>query len=440
VNTYSLAHLSDSILLRDLAVLVTKERGITAQLLAHLAEVDSRKLYVAAGYPSLYLYCVQELLFSEDAALKRIRVARAASKVPALLPAVADGSLNLNAVLLLAPHLTTQNADELIGAAAGKTRPEIEHLIAERFPRSETLAMVHDLSVPTSEEGEVELGQAGSEATAGSVDQLAARPPEVSNRRRRMSPIAPRRYEVQVTIDQSTHDKLRHAQALMSPKIPPGDLAAVLDRVLDLAIAQLEKHKLGAGRTSPSARTTANPRRIPKSVRAAVWQRDGGRCTFVSENGRRCSARDRLEFDHIVPVARGGLATTENLRLRCSVHNQYEAERTFGADFIRRKRDQSRRAAEQRQRAAREKASEVIPWLRALQVPPAIARQAAAHCMAVAADSPVEERVRVALSYLGSRIARPRGFAKGSATSNVGATDLAFSSTNPSTSCSTAPP
>jgi hypothetical protein len=38
-----------------------------------------------------------------------------------------------------------------------------------------------------------------------------------------------------------------------------------------------------------------------------------------------------LEFDHIEPVARGGHATTANLRLRCRAHNQYEADRIFAA-------------------------------------------------------------------------------------------------------------
>ena len=62
----------------------------------------------------------------------------------------------------------------------------------------------------------------------------------------------------------------------------------------------------------------------------------------MSESGRRCRERAGLEFDHIEPVARGGEATAENLRLRCAPHNQYEAERAFGADFMERKRAEAR--------------------------------------------------------------------------------------------------
>jgi hypothetical protein len=75
-----------------------------------------------------------------------------------------------------------------------------------------------------------------------------------------------------------------------------------------------------------------------------VQERDGGRCAFVSEAGKRCAETRFLQFDHIDPVARGGEATGENLRLVCSAHNRYAAERVFGAEFMSRKREEARRA------------------------------------------------------------------------------------------------
>src|SRR2546425_12742193 len=118
MNSYSLCHLADRTLLRDLATLVAQDRTTTAALLAHLAEVDARRLYRPAGYPSMYLYCVQELGLSEDAASKRIHAARAARRFPALFAALADGRLHLSAVVLLAAHLTEDTAEELMAAAA----------------------------------------------------------------------------------------------------------------------------------------------------------------------------------------------------------------------------------------------------------------------------------------------------------------------------------
>src|SRR5439155_12683348 len=82
---------------------------------------------------------------SEDGAYKRIHAARAARQFPALFSAVAEGRLHLTGAGLLAPHLTAENADELPAAAAYRTKPEIELLLARRFPRSELLALVQPL-------------------------------------------------------------------------------------------------------------------------------------------------------------------------------------------------------------------------------------------------------------------------------------------------------
>jgi len=148
-------------------------------------------------------------------------------------------------------------------------------------------------------------------------------------------------------MSQELHDKLRHAQELLSHQVPSGDIAGVLERALDVLIAGLEKRKFAATDRPRHAqrRPSTNPRYVPADVKRSVWERDGGRCTFVSEGGRRCPARTLLEFDHADPVALGGQATVARMRLRCRAHNQYAAERTFGTEFMRHKREAARRAA-----------------------------------------------------------------------------------------------
>ena len=54
MGAYSLSHLTDQVLLCKLAAVVARERGDGAEVLAHLAEVDERKLYLPAAYPSMY--------------------------------------------------------------------------------------------------------------------------------------------------------------------------------------------------------------------------------------------------------------------------------------------------------------------------------------------------------------------------------------------------
>src|SRR5512138_3906604 len=97
----TLTHLSDAKLRRELIAVVRRDRAVTAELLAHIAEFDARKLYAPEGYSSMHAYCVGELRLSEDAAAKRIQAARAARKFPRLLAALAEGELHLTGVCLL---------------------------------------------------------------------------------------------------------------------------------------------------------------------------------------------------------------------------------------------------------------------------------------------------------------------------------------------------
>jgi hypothetical protein len=69
--------------------------------------------------------------------------------------------------------------------------------------------------------------------------------------------------------------------------------------------------------------TTGDPRRrqpVPERVRHEVWRRDRGTCVD-------CGSRERLEFDHIIPVSKGGANTARNLELRCEGCNQRKGAR-----------------------------------------------------------------------------------------------------------------
>ena len=119
-------------------------------------------------------------------------------------------------------------------------------------------------------------------------------------------------------------------------------MALVFKRVLQLAKAELEKRKYAATDRPGRSRGSKSARHISAEARREVHERDEGRCTFVSEAGKRCESRRMVEFDHDVPRACGGESTPENLRLLCRAHNQVVAERTFGAGFMERKRAESR--------------------------------------------------------------------------------------------------
>jgi hypothetical protein len=333
MDAYTLSHLSDGALLSDLAALVVTDRRTTARLLAHIAEVDARGLYLPAACSSMFAYCVRVLHLSEDAAFKRIRAARAARRFPQIFDAIADGRLHVTGVGLLAPHLTDENVDEVLAAAAHRTKMELDVLVARLAPRPDLPPAITPLVAP---------------ATSLPLPQLAPEPvaPTMEPPVTRMKPLAPERFALQVTISQATRDQLDRAQALLRHRNPSGDLAYVVELAAGALIAKLEREKLAATsrpRIAKPRPEDADPHYIPADVKRAVYERDAERCTFVSDTGERCSECNFLEIDHIGPVALRGQPTVDNLRLLCGPHNQYEADRKLGATFMRGKREKARK-------------------------------------------------------------------------------------------------
>jgi 5-methylcytosine-specific restriction endonuclease McrA len=147
----------------------------------------------------------------------------------------------------------------------------------------------------------------------------------------------------------------------------------VLKRALDSLVEKLEQRKYARCVRTRPRRSHANGRYVPAEIRRTVSQRDGGQCTFVSERGKRCEARDRLEFDHIDPVARGGQTTADRMQLRCRAHNQYTAECTFGPGFMSAKRQATRERTQERKQAreAQVREQELARAARAGTAPPA---------------------------------------------------------------------
>jgi len=398
VKSYSRSHLSDVTLLSNAPAHLSQDRAANAELLADLAEIEERRAYASAGFCSMRAYCLEELHLSDDEAFHRIHAACTAREFPAIFSALAEGRLHMTAVNLMAPHLTAENAKELLAAATHKTKTEIQLMLAQRFPRPDVPALIQPL-------GPLQVRSA-EQLCPETVEQLVPERVESPTPRPKLTPLAPQRFALQLTIGQSAHDKLRYVQELLGHQVPSGDLSQVFERLLDLAIPQLEKRKFSA--TSKPRRghqrLTSESRHVPAQVQRAVWERDGGRCTFVSDTGRRCSARTRLEFDHIQEVARGGQSTVGNIRMLCRTHNQHAAERTYGPGFMKARRQE---AAEKREAAATKKAvDEVIPYLRELGCRADEARRAAQRCEAIP-DAPLKERVRLAVRQLG-----PRGWVK----------------------------
>jgi hypothetical protein len=323
------SHLSDDDLVANVTSLAGREREATVDLIAHLAELDARRLYLGAGFSSLFTYCTEILQLSEAEAYNRIEAARAARRFPVILDRLAEGSLNLTTVRLLASHLTDENHLDLLAAASGKSRRAVEELRARYFPQADVASSVRKLPAPRPVPEQTIGGSRPSTSTTSVVAPVTA--PAPVSRHPVVTALAPDRYQIRVTATAETCEKLRLAQDMLRHAIPTGDPGEIIDRALTALLEELARKKFAkTDRPRASRGVAPGSRYNAAKVRRSVWIRDGGRCAYVSKGGRRCNERSFVEFHHLDPYGVGGEATVETMELRCRAHNNYEAELFYG--------------------------------------------------------------------------------------------------------------
>jgi len=329
--TSELCQLADCDLLASVRRAALDERSATRHLIALLSELDARRLYLGEGFSSLFTYCTQALQLSEHATYNRIEAARAARRFPVIFELLEAGSVTLTTVRLVAPHLTEANHRALLERLHHKSKRDVELVIATLTPAPDVRSVVRKLRAPLPARIPEVSDAANSTVVEVSMLRQNTMPAATPSRPAEVKPLAPERYKIQVTVSREAHDKLRRAQDLLRHVVPNGDPAIILERALDLLVADLERTRLcQTARSQPLRKSQRATRHVPAAVKREVWHRDGGQCAFQGAQGR-CAETGFLEFPHVVPYAEGGPTTASNLELRCRSHNQYEAERWFGA-------------------------------------------------------------------------------------------------------------
>jgi hypothetical protein len=340
------AALPSSALANRLAELCGEERNVQVDFLLHLDEFDHRRDWAAAGYGSLWVYCLEVLHLRESAAGRRIGAMKALRRFPSLEAPLRDGRLCLSTVNLLAPVLTDDNVVELVERAAYLSKAETERLVVSLRPRVAprdgvrlvTSTRVGASTVPVASP----LPPTSGPSDAGAPLALAS-PTAPVPERAEVRPVSADRYSLRVTIDAGCKAELDRLVALLSHSTR-GDLAEVLREAIRCALVKHGKLKgaVAPERTKAPRKKGADapevasddPRFIPAAVKRAVWRRDCGCCAWVSPDGKRCGSTWNLQLGHIRPVALGGQSTVENVRLECLSHNSFEAVRVFGREHM----------------------------------------------------------------------------------------------------------
>ncbi len=378
----SMSSLSDNRLIRQIESLRGKEQKVLAGILRHLVEIERRRLYLPRGYSSLFEFCTQHLKYSRSSAGRRVAAARSLARFPVLEGYLLNGEVNLYALSLVSGILTEDNIEQVISGIRNRSTSEVESLVARHRPgrivrdRVRTVCVMEPETRKRGKErddtaaagstsawntgGANSAGRAGSTPGAGSrklPDPVVEGSGSNTLERVRIS----RKYKLEFAVDPEFMRKFKRTKTLLSNRYPGGIgfeelFMLLMDEYIDRhspegRAARREKrhaHKSDQDRDptreigSVKARLVSNgegeirSRNIPQRVRDEVFLRDGGKCTFIGSDGRRCESRWNLQIDHILPFARGGDNSPGNLRLLCGKHNRLEAERVYGSPHMER--------------------------------------------------------------------------------------------------------
>jgi hypothetical protein len=275
VNSVDISTLADDDLWRLFLALAAQERVVIADLVASLAEVERRNLIRDRHWPSVFDYCVYSLRWSESAAYRRIRAARAVRKFPIILEMLRDGRLHLEGIVILHAFIEDPDFAALLLKAVGLTTKAIERLVADRRrdpPVRDVMRFVGvapplpAVSNPAPDlDFSLRMGGFGSPPEARIWPLREVRPLHESPRLEKPSSAAPppsKLVRIGFTADESLHLMVLRAQQLMRHKYPSGSLEGIFRDALKLLI---EKKDPGVRVQAAAARLASRKERRQSS-------------------------------------------------------------------------------------------------------------------------------------------------------------------------------
>jgi hypothetical protein len=215
---WTLDDISDGELVGGLRQLVRRSGWTEARIVAHLAELEARRLHLKAAH-SLFEYCQKELGLSQNEAFYRIQAARMARKFPIVFELLERREIHLTAVALIRDYITLENHVELLHEVSGKTKEQILRLLAARAPRPDVKSKLRKLPINARS---VAAGPTGS-----------------------LEPTSAESYRLQLNIGRELKKKLELLLDLMSHSNPSRDLTVAVERAVDSQIEKLKKRRFG---------------------------------------------------------------------------------------------------------------------------------------------------------------------------------------------------
>ena len=346
-----LEQLSSDELLRSAEKLVVSEHTTIAKLIAHLAEMSSRKTALKLGYSSLYDYCITRLNLSEGAVPARIHVANVSRRFPQLLAALAESRVSLTVAALMAPHLTQDNVKKLISDCAGMTRRQTEEYLVAIKPKPVFEPSIRKRPSAPAVVPEPSPRDATVPSASLSPSSPLPQPPPAETPKSSppiLQPACPEIFNFRFSGDRDFKDKFDRVAEVLGVQNGQKHMAKIIETAFDITLEKKDpkkklerrrKRRRGAKVTSRSNEVVkkdepAKSRYVAPEVSERVHERDGYQCIYQGQDGRRCTARVGLHLDHKDPFGIFHSNDESIIRLLCPAHNLLEAERVYGPAFI----------------------------------------------------------------------------------------------------------
>jgi hypothetical protein len=333
-------YLTDSDLLSKLERIFVFEKKCTDAILLGLKEIKARRLYITAGYSSLFEMLVKFYKLSETIAYQKISTLRLIEAVPLAQEALLNNEVNSSTLAEVQSFINkTEKASE------------------SKMPSSEKENLVKEIKGKTLKETKELLGDKNPEFNL---------PPD------REKPLTSNLTLLQIKVDTNTMSVINELKSLLSHQVPDGNLKEILKIMAEMSLEQIKKRK-GINYKTPKnnkvektskeensetafaqncksdvnsqplikieetkSPVSAKPcvkrsRYISREVRRAVSKRAEGQCEHIHpDSGERCQSRHQLEFDHAQAFSQGGSNELDNIFLKCRNHNLFRTKETHG--------------------------------------------------------------------------------------------------------------
>jgi hypothetical protein len=265
-----LLHLTDKTLLLEIKNLASNERSHTLQLLHHLKEIDSRKLYSDLKYSSLFDYCTRELGYSEGSAQRRIVACRMLRNLPELGPKIESGKLTLTNI------------------------SQVKHFFKDKESQRKVLTKIEGISKKECEQ---------------KLFQISGKVLEAKETTKRVSE---NKTQIAIVLKDETLLLMEEIKNLLSTDL---DSDQLIQFAFLAAKEKILKSKFKQSERKPSSPPLAKvDRYIQSHIKREVFKREKA-CV-------NCGGLHRLNYDHHKAFSLGGSSGIENIRMLCFNCNQ----------------------------------------------------------------------------------------------------------------------